>query len=828
MNRSMYRYFLIALGILTCISLPPTTQAATAAGRVVFALGKPTAADTAGKERVLARGDEVYPGDSLSTAARERLQLSMVDGAFISVQPNSTYVIKEYVYNGKPDGTEKATYQLVKGGIRALTGIIGKDRPGAYKVNTAVATIGIRGTGHNTRICQGDCGSQPDGLYHNTWEGITYVMNNVDSRDVPTGRAVYVKDLNSKIRFLVQTPGVTASVVSSATRRTDSETRDTEPVYQQGETQQVSSRAGTLPDFFMALTPIDANYPDITGDFGYNDVYGFFNNSGQLIGALLTPTASSSSYNYYEIRTIDLTAMQNAGDPAAAQLVNDALAASASDTTLASNIALLNSNPASVAEFSADPTTGEGWGRWANGHVLTIYYDSGSETTSQVHDLSGNQSVHFIYGPEPPAMLPITGTASYDFLGGTQSTSLGGSTIGQGVTDGSISFNFTTSFGSLDMDINHNNTQYVVAATLYASTPDIIAGAGDATTAASTSYCVEGCGFSLVGSFAGTTTEGPPQFLNFGYTVDEADPFIGVASFKFDSIALATSTVIPIDGLLTIEPDFTLPGNFDAGRHIQGTGFLNSSNEFIGALVTDAYDNTRGAGTINLDAVLGGDDASAVAEVQSLYNGAPGASSAATAVATNPATVAEFSYDSTNGIGWGRWANGEYLSFGDSGDPAEARSFSGNQSLHFIFGQDPPDMSALTSTATYSFLGGTSSTSASGSGALGNGVTSGTIQVNFALSDANINMVVNHGVNYNVSGSLYVDTAANELYDAVPGDVTASSSSPTCSVCNVTINGGFAGPAVTGGEPKYTGIDYAIQDSADTIMGVAGFQYSGP
>ncbi|MBI2969258.1 MAG: FecR domain-containing protein, partial [Gammaproteobacteria bacterium] len=195
------------LGLL-CLS---GSAYAAAAGRIVFAAGAPQAVDTSGIARVLKRGDDVFSGDRLTTDQQARVQISFVDGAYISLRPNSEYEIELYQYAGRPDGTERASYRLLRGGVRALTGLIGKDNPEAYKVNTPVATIGIRGTGHNTRLCQGgDCPGAADGLYHNTWEGTTYVVNDVSSVDVPTGKGVYVEALDRPIIFLDQAPGVTA------------------------------------------------------------------------------------------------------------------------------------------------------------------------------------------------------------------------------------------------------------------------------------------------------------------------------------------------------------------------------------------------------------------------------------------------------------------------------------------------------------------------------------------------------------------------------------------------------------------------------------------
>ena len=115
---------------------------------------------------------------------------------------------------------------MLKGGIRAVTGYIGKRNRDAYKVHTAVATIGIRGTGHNTRICAGDCPGKKDGLYHNTWEGITTVENDADKEDVPAGNGVYVEDIDSDIKSTNQPDSATA--LDTSKKRQQEEEEDEE------------------------------------------------------------------------------------------------------------------------------------------------------------------------------------------------------------------------------------------------------------------------------------------------------------------------------------------------------------------------------------------------------------------------------------------------------------------------------------------------------------------------------------------------------------------------------------------------------------------------
>lgn len=84
-------------------------------------------------------------GDTIET--REgRVQFSLIDGGKVSLQPNSIFKINKYEFSGKEDGSEFAFMELVKGGLRTITGLIGHKNRERYQLKTAVATIGIRGT----------------------------------------------------------------------------------------------------------------------------------------------------------------------------------------------------------------------------------------------------------------------------------------------------------------------------------------------------------------------------------------------------------------------------------------------------------------------------------------------------------------------------------------------------------------------------------------------------------------------------------------------------------------------------------------------------------
>lgn len=131
------------IAALITAAFPLSSHAA--AGRVEFAVGGVNALGQDGTSRSLAKGGEINNGDTIQTIDG-RAQIRFSDGGYISLQPNTEFKVEDYSYSGKSDGSEKGFFSLVKGGLRAITGAIGHTNKQAYRVNTPVATIGIRGT----------------------------------------------------------------------------------------------------------------------------------------------------------------------------------------------------------------------------------------------------------------------------------------------------------------------------------------------------------------------------------------------------------------------------------------------------------------------------------------------------------------------------------------------------------------------------------------------------------------------------------------------------------------------------------------------------------
>lgn len=150
-------------------------------GHVVISVGKMQASNR-GTFRDLLRNSKVFKGDTITTAENSYTQVRMKDGALLSLRPNTKLVITDYNFNGKEDGSERSFMELVRGGFRTITGYIGHKNKSNYRVKTAVATIGIRGTHYGLMVCaDGSCSNETepleDGVYGGVVDGSINVAN---------------------------------------------------------------------------------------------------------------------------------------------------------------------------------------------------------------------------------------------------------------------------------------------------------------------------------------------------------------------------------------------------------------------------------------------------------------------------------------------------------------------------------------------------------------------------------------------------------------------------------------------------------------------------
>lgn len=160
---------------------------------VVYAFGEALAIDASGRERRLSRGSEVASGDTLLTRAG-RAQLRFSDGGYLGLQPESRVVIKDYTFEKQTPEADRSLLELLRGGVRFVTGVIGARNRSRYNIASPVATIGIRGSGGRAVMCvDGSCPDRADGLYLTGNKDILTLSNARGSEDVHPGERFFVQ-----------------------------------------------------------------------------------------------------------------------------------------------------------------------------------------------------------------------------------------------------------------------------------------------------------------------------------------------------------------------------------------------------------------------------------------------------------------------------------------------------------------------------------------------------------------------------------------------------------------------------------------------------------
>src|SRR5579871_4643660 len=175
----------------------------TAAGTATLVTGQVSAAAPSGEIRQVTKGGPVYPGEVITTAGSSYVNIEFTDGGRVLLRPESRFAIERYQYAGTQSAQtqaaapqESAFFRLLKGGFRAVSGLVGHTRRDDYGVQTPVATIGIRGTDYEVRYCNGDCGdispAPANGLYTGVQSGAIAVTNPGGTTTTGVGQYLFI------------------------------------------------------------------------------------------------------------------------------------------------------------------------------------------------------------------------------------------------------------------------------------------------------------------------------------------------------------------------------------------------------------------------------------------------------------------------------------------------------------------------------------------------------------------------------------------------------------------------------------------------------------
>jgi hypothetical protein len=196
------RSLFAALMLLIC------SQVVMANGTLTHLSGKVSVLKADGSSVQANVGDTVLAGDTVITEQAGFVRLEMTDGGEMLIRPDSQLKIEDYKYDKDKPQEDSFVFKLVKGGFRTVTGLISKrGNRDAYKVRTATATIGIRGTQYDVRECAANCGALPDGTYVSVRFGSIEAQNEQGNALFGAGQVGFVSFNQAPVQ-LPHDPGI--------------------------------------------------------------------------------------------------------------------------------------------------------------------------------------------------------------------------------------------------------------------------------------------------------------------------------------------------------------------------------------------------------------------------------------------------------------------------------------------------------------------------------------------------------------------------------------------------------------------------------------------
>ena len=192
-------------------------------GRVLVAVGE-VSAERGGRRVILDTGSTIETGDVIQLGEFSNAQIRFSDQAIVSLRQKSVFRIDEYRFSSREEATSTAFFSLLRGGMRTITGLIGKSQSENYRVRTPIATVGIRGTHYTLVVCQQDCRSDDgslaaDGTYGGVLEGRVVLANAAGEREFGTDEYFYVADANTPPQQLIGRPGFLRDRLDARARR---------------------------------------------------------------------------------------------------------------------------------------------------------------------------------------------------------------------------------------------------------------------------------------------------------------------------------------------------------------------------------------------------------------------------------------------------------------------------------------------------------------------------------------------------------------------------------------------------------------------------------
>jgi len=91
-------------------------------------------------------GQRVFSGNTVTLGPNSQAVLKFDDNTQVALDQNTTFRIADFRYNAKESKADRAVFDLLRGALRFVTGVIGARNRQSVAIRVPQATIGIRGT----------------------------------------------------------------------------------------------------------------------------------------------------------------------------------------------------------------------------------------------------------------------------------------------------------------------------------------------------------------------------------------------------------------------------------------------------------------------------------------------------------------------------------------------------------------------------------------------------------------------------------------------------------------------------------------------------------
>ena len=144
MLRTLLTKLLVSL-VVSAIPLTWAVAASSPVGRIALTVGEAKRINAEGQMAPLRSGTSVSEGDRIITGGDAVAIIVFVDDGRISLRSDSELLVKQY--KADPAGINShLDFELVRGSIRQISGKAARMQPERYRLNTPIASIGVRGT----------------------------------------------------------------------------------------------------------------------------------------------------------------------------------------------------------------------------------------------------------------------------------------------------------------------------------------------------------------------------------------------------------------------------------------------------------------------------------------------------------------------------------------------------------------------------------------------------------------------------------------------------------------------------------------------------------